>query len=1434
MSRKQVSPRRTLPTMSHSALIPTDESPWRTAGLFSPHYLTHRLPNPNSPDWPVEADADAVFNWVQAQFDALETALKTASEEEVENKWILPLLDKLGFGWNPRKAIPGIAAKMLPDFLLYGSSALANTAFQNKEFYPSCLALLEAKKWSVQLSREGSHSKERSPQMQLRDYLGETPSITWGILTNGGRWRLTCKADRASSFFEFDLARVLVMARTADTEAEARRDFRLFYALFRRAAFERGPDGACPLDGVREEAQRFKAEVERRLRVQVFDCVEILGRGFLQNPANALTADDLPLIYQNCLILLYRILFVLNAEARALLPTAPHDTPSRKYYNSYGLERVRQLLAAPTGTEYDDDQTLILDTRLRGLFTLINGKPGPPGKPDKNMELNVPRYNGGLFDPDGHPFLERMHVVDSFLADALRRLAYRTDGAEQVAFDYANLGERHLGSIYEGLLEHRLAVSPNGDLRLTNDKGERKTSGAYYTPEDWVAYIVGHTLQPLLDALPAEADASDSFAEAVLRLNVCDPAMGSGHFLVEAVAYLAEAVAAHSTTAPRPLLNAEGKAVTDAQGEPVCTEAAKLAYWKRRLVEACIYGVDLNPLAVELAKLSLWLETVDRVPLNFLDHHLRCGNSLLGTTLSALPVFPELKPGKKKKTAGQLSLGFSVDLAEAVQKAIAEFAAIEGVSTDTHAAAKEKEKLWRNISETLMPRFRQAADLWLAPWFGADLGWLDFTTQFDSPDKTAALYAQYQSVVGPLRPFHWELEFPDIFLDAAGQRRPDAGFDAVVGNPPWERIKLQENEFFAGRSEAIAHAPKASSRKALIAALPQADPALWTAYEAARDRAEQTQGFVHRSGFFPLMGRGDTNLYAVFAERALQIVCPTGRAGLLVPSGVATDDTTKAYFQELVRDKRLAALLDFENKDKVFEDVHAEFKFSIVLVTGQSVPQETVQCGFFLHSMEDMQDPQRVFTLSPDDFKLFNPNTLTCPIFRRRRDAELTRKIYENVPILIKDAEKIGTQFVPPVNPWGISFLRMLDMTNDSRLFRTATNLNAEGFWLGENNVYTKGTEKYLPLYEGKMIHQYDHRYANAVETETQTKSAQASELIEDKEKADPNTEAEPRYWVPRDSVVPLVAQVPKALLEAHSTANKKAMMQAVMYWLAGYWYNRGNEDLGGFSLDQVFPDYQFSSGWADAFQKGLGAIASQEDEKKYPLTEADRQTIMDYAGRDDIKGMVWALMLAHLPKWLLGFRDIANPNNSRTLISSVIPMSGVGNTLPLLVVPAKNQNLLGLLLANLSSFVLDYVVRQKVGSRHVNFFVVEQLPIIPPKRYADDWHGVKLADFITARVLELCYTAHDLKGFAADLGYDGPPFPWDDERRLHLKCQLDALYFHLYGLSAGEAGEILDTFPIVKRQDEAKYEGKFRTRALILAYYNAYAAGNMDAAVKG
>ena len=438
----------------------------------------------------------------------------------------------------------------------------------------------------------------------------------------------------------------------------------------------------------------------------------------------------------------------------------------------------------------------------------------------------------------------------------------------------------------------------------------------------------------------------------------------------------------------------------------------------------------------------------------------------------------------------------------------------------------------------------------------------------------------------------------------------------------------------------------------------------------------------------------------------------------LVPSGIATDATTSGFFRKLVDERRLAELIDFENKG-IFPDIHSSFKFSIIVMAGSSDPQSHVRAGFFLHGIDELENPKRCMDLSPDDFILFNPNTATSPIFRRRRDYELTRNIYERVPVLLdKGRHEAG-------NPWGIRFQQgLFNMTSDSHLFRTAAELEADGCWRDgrdAGNVYRGKEGRWLPLYEAKMIHQFDHRFANGVAGDERLISGQASASLSAAQKADLSYSAMPRYWVPESEV-------------------------------------------------------RFDS------------------------------------------------------SVMLGFRDIARATDVRTFIAALIPRCGVGHTMPLIMARGGR---LDLLLANLNALVFDFTTRQKISSTHLTFFIVEQLPVLPPATYDDDFHGARLADFISQRVLELSYTAHDMRGLADDLGYDGPPFAWDEVRRLHLRCQLDALYFILYGLNRDEAAEVLDTFPIVKRQDEARW-GTFRTRDLILAYMGAYAAGAMDAQVNG
>jgi hypothetical protein len=859
-------------------------------------------------------------------------------------------------------------------------------------------------------------------------------------------------------------------------------------------------------------------------------------------------------------------------------------------------------------------------------------------------------------------------------------------------------------------------------IDLVNDKGERKATGSYYTPDYIVKYIVEQTLRPILERVSAVEKSDTDKLIAVLRVNVLDPAMGSGHFLVEATEFIARYLVDLAIVP-------EGKT----------PEEADLAFWKRRVVQSCIYGVDINPLAVELAKLSLWLTTVakDR-PLSFLDHHLRPGNSLVGGRLEHLQLSKSTKNGgsKNKQPAANeqnLSLFGDSHFTQQVNLAVNNMWLIEENEARDVQAVKTQEKIYYELRRQFINKYARLLNMITANQFGLPVDDKTLRALIQFIGKNSGFSTkQYENIMSQADAiatrecfFHWELEFPEIYFDRFG--RPlgeEGGFEAVVGNPPWERIKLQENEFFAERDQAIALAPRAADRKRLIAALPNANPTLWQDYLDARAQADQLLTYVQRSGFYPLMGHGDTNLYAVFAEKALQLAQSVGRIGLLLPSGIATDDTTKPYFQHLVKQRMLAELLDFENREGIFPDVHRSFKFSIILLSGKETPWESIRCGFFLHNMRDVYDEERISYLTADDIALFNPNTLTCPIFRRRRDAELTRQIYRHAPVLINKAQGANG------DPWDIRFSTQFHMAGNSDLFYTAMELELHGFWLGAGNVYTKGTERYLPLYEGKMFQQFDHRAASVFVEETNIHRPGQQENISVQDHLDPSFSAIPRFWVRADQV-----------------------------------YDR--------------------------------------------------------------------LRYGNAQKWQLGFKNVCSPTNVRTMIMTVLPICGAGHSIQFITPSNTLSHVWACLLANFNSFMLDYVARQKVGGINFSYFIVEQLPILLPNRYLDDFQGVSLADFIKTRVLELCYTAHDLKGFAEDMGYDGPPFAWNEERRFHLRCQLDALYFHLYGLTHEEAAEIMDTFPIVRRQDEAQY-GRFRTKDLILSYHNAYAAGNMDAWVKG
>ena len=572
---------------------------------------------------------------------------------------------------------------------------------------------------------------------------------------------------------------------------------------------------------------------------------------------------------------------------------------------------------------------------------------------------------------------------------------------------------------------------------------------------------------------------------------------------------------------------------------------------------------------------------------------------------------------------------------------------------------------------------------------------------------------------------HWEAAFPGVWRRWQ-ESRPQGGFDAVIGNPPWDRIKLQEVEWFATRDSELALAPTAAARRKGIQRLRKQGAPLASEFDAAREQAESLARMVRSCGDYPLLGGGDVNLYSLFVERATALIKPDGFVGLLTPSGIYADKTAAPFFKSLSTGGRVGGLFDFENRrlgtalPPFFPDVDSRFKFCALIFGGDERRFDQSDCAFFLPDTETIANEDRCFPLAPDDFARVNPNTGTAPVFRTRRDAEITRGIYERHPVLV-DRSGGGE-----VRAWPVKYVRMFDMANDSQHFRTAVQLEAEGCYPVEGHRWKRGEELYLPLYEGKMVQAFDHRAASITTREGNLfRSGQPDRTLE-KEHRDPAFSPRPRYWV-----------------------------------------NQQESDV--------------------------------------------------------LQGV----------RWLLAFKDITASTNVRTMISAVIPRVGCGHTLPVLLPSEARFDAAeaACFLANLNSFAFDYVTRQKVQATHLTWYTVEQFPVIVPADYDQPFDATTARDLVKDHVLRLTYTAHDMAPFACDLGHDGPPFPWDEEERRHLRARLDALYFHLYGLTREDAGYVLDTFPIVRREDEAAF-GRYRTRELILAYMNALAAGDAEARV--
>lgn len=1213
------------------------------------------------------------------------------------DKWLLPLFQELGYGRLP-------AGK---GFEIEGKPYPISHVWQNTPIH------LLGRNVDLDRATKGvAGAARRSPHGLMQEFLNRHEGHLWGFVSNGLKLRLLRdnKSLTRQAYVEFDLAGMM--------DGQVYSDFALLWLVCHQSRVEAERAEQCFLEKWTDAARDQGTRALDQLRQGVEGAIKALGRGFLAQPANrdllealrggALDKQD---YYRQLLRTVYRLIFLCVAEDRDLLLTAPPGSLARRrYLDHYSVSRLRSLAERRRGSPHPD-----LWQGLRLVFSKLSSETGCP-------ELGLPALGSFLWSDQATPALDRCELANTDLLSAVRSLAFTRDGKIRRAIDYRNLGAEELGSVYESLLELHPEVNaeaPAFDLKVAAGH-ERKTTGSYYTPTSLIECLLDSALEPVL----GEAARKPDPAQAILDLKVCDPACGSGHFLIAAAHRIANRLASVRTGDEEPSPEAVRKALRDVVGR-------------------CLYGVDINPMAVELCKVNLWLEALEPgKPLSFLEHRIQCGNSLLGATPALLKkgipdeAFEPLegddkaicrifkKKNKAEREGGQASLlevmhEDSARLGEVAQ-AVAE---LDAIPDDTPSGQRAKQARWEEVVRSrAFEAAKLAADAWCAAFV-----WKKVNDPALPYPITEAVFRQVerdpQGVPGWLRDevgrlageyqfVHWPVAFPTTFGSDGPAEGPGwtGGFDVVLGNPPWDRVKLQEKEFFAALSPEIATAPNAATRGRLIKAL-EADPegqVLWGAFRAALRRADGESALLRRTGRYPLCGRGDVNTYAVFAELNRSLLGRNARAGFIVPSGIATDDTTKLFFQNVTESQALRSLYDFQSGPGLFGEIgHARFKFCLLtLATDRAAQPRAAEFAFFLRNASHLADPERRFELSADDIALLNPNTRTCPIFRTRRDAEITKGIYQRVPVLIDEGKGDAG------NPWGVEFQAMFHMSNDSGLFRTGKQLDGAG-WTLEGNSFVKGTERYVPLYEAKMVHHFNHRFGDYRDKPEDSESTALPDVPESR-LADPSYSPLPRYWVPK-------AEVDERL--------------------------KGRWDRG----------------------------------------------------------------------WLVGWRDITNATNERTVIASVLPRVGAGNQYPIMLV--RRPDLGAHLAANLSSFALDFAARQKVGGTHLNFFIYEQLPILPPAAYDQPapWSSDEtVAAWMRPRILELIYTTTDLRPLAQELGYDGPPFAWERSRRLRLRCELDAAFFYLYGIPKDDdVAHIMESFPIV-RQADIEQQGEFLTKLSI------------------
>lgn len=1046
----------TLPLFSHSWLVNT---------LLDEGFVARKCLELAEQAIPYDLDA-----WLAAHFDI--ASLSRRSEAQLEERFIGPLLTQLGWTSVTQQTITVQGKLAKPDWCLLLAPNLDDLLIASKD-HTLITAICESKAWDKTLDT-GKADRNLNPHHQLQDYLS-TLRVRFGFLTNGRIWRIydTDRITAKKTFIEFDLEAISALPDAA----EKSQALALFAFFFGRNTYAHPATGgqASAIEQAIAASAEFTLAVEENLKAVIYgyagedSLFEIMGRAISRANPKASMAS----VYENSVVLLFRLLFVVYFEDKNRDLLARHP-----FYKRFSLGHIFQNLPDKT-----DARSRLHDGAhaLKQLFEMLD---------EGAQDIDIPLFNGGLFDPLRAPLLLQPKIFDNAtLGQILEKLLYGTDRGTTLfdtRRDFKNMSVTHLGRIYEGLLEFRFEKASEtavyleyetsatrgkaieayfdaydtalirkekgfralreltvkkGDVYLKSASNSRKTSASYYTP----AALSEPLVKAAVDQALANASAQ---GKALMALKILDNACGSGHFLVEALGYLTDL--------------ALERLETDAELQQlVATESAKIAeqlaflnldyvpedaqILKRALLKRCIFGVDLNPFAVELARLSLWMDSfIFGTPLSFIEHHVQHGNALMGASVQEFIAYNATEVKQNDFFVENLSARFD-ELRTVMQE-------LDAMRDTTATEVEHSKQLWKNSIAPKLHLLSRALSFictrraLLAEGDKAACEALDktpdlLTQLFDEGKTKTVALKQVETYAQRFNFFHYEVAFPEAF---AGAKK---GFDIIVGNPPWDKTKFADTDFFPqyhSNYRSLKNSEKAAVQKRLLES-----PHIAAAYQSAQSSMEVVNNYCKAT--FPLnKGSGDGNLFRFFVERNLALLNPGGNLAYVLPSALMFEEGSMGLRKHIFTYCRMSFFYSFENRNGIFPDVDSRYKFALMQVVNTSpdansaAPVAPIDTAFYVLDAADLQRPETHVPYPLATVKALSPEQWALMELRDGADLPILQKCYSVFPALSPD--------------W-LDFRSELHMTNDKDLF------------------IEKEAPALLPLFQGRMIWQYNHLF---------------------------------------------------------------------------------------------------------------------------------------------------------------------------------------------------------------------------------------------------------------------------------------------------------------------------------------------------------------------